>query len=78
MKSTNKIIKCVISKKDAEDEANVLFSAPDKTLAKQIWNLPEQAVFRNLIATVLPSIAYSEEFWIPRLFTDFLAKGGCT
>lgn len=40
MKSTNKIIKCVISKKAAEDEANVLFSAPDKTLAKQIWNLP--------------------------------------
>ena len=78
MTSTNKILKCVIYKKDAEDEANVLFSAPDKALAKQIWNLPEQAVFRNLISTVLPSIAYSEELWIPRLFTDYLSKGGCT
>lgn len=60
MKSSSKALKCVIYKKDAEDEANILFSAPDKQLAKQIWNLPEQALFRNLISTVLPSIAYSE------------------
>lgn len=69
MKSTNKILKIMTSKKDAENEAKMLFSDPNQELAKQIWNLPEQKLFRNLIATVLPSIAMSEEFWIPRIFT---------
>lgn len=33
-------------------------------------------MFRNLIGTVLPSIAYSEEFHIPRLFTEFIKSKG--
>ena len=72
MKSTNKILKCMIFKKDAMHEAEVLISDPNSELAKQIWNLPEQKLFRNLISTVLPSIAMSEEIWITRLFGDFL------
>lgn len=34
MKSTNKILKCIVFQKDAEDEANVLISDPNEKLAK--------------------------------------------
>ena len=54
--SSNRVIKCAIFKQDAHHEAEVLISAPDGKLAKEIWNLPEQKMLRNIVATAFPYI----------------------
>ena len=46
----------------------MLISEPDGKLAKEIWNLPEDKMFRGFIASLLPAIEFSKEYWIPRIF----------
>lgn len=53
-------MKCAIFKENATHQAELLISDPNSQLAKQIWNLPDEPMFRSLIIGILPSIAYSE------------------
>ena len=66
--ATNKIFKFAIFKEDAHHQAELLISDPDGGLAKEIWNLPEHKMLKSIGATSFPSIEYSKEIYIPRIF----------
>jgi acetyltransferase-like isoleucine patch superfamily enzyme len=48
-----------------------MISEAKDDLAKEIWNLPENRKFREFIAICLPSIAYSNMFYLPRLYKQY-------
>ena len=53
-----------------------MISEGNNELAKEIWNLPDHKMLKNLVAASLPNIKYSEKIYIPRIFKDYLDSKG--
>lgn len=48
-----------------------MISEPSEELAKEIWNLPEKKEFKTFIELTLPSITFSQHFYIPRKLREY-------
>ena len=76
--SFGKVLEVAFFKESAHKEAELMISDPNEKLAKHIWNLPEKKELKNLIELTLPSIAFSKQYFMPKLtkayFSDKFAK----
>lgn len=61
----------------AQRRAELFLADPDKTIAMDIWNMPESRLARPFVNLMLPSIRFMKLLYIPRHFPPItIAKVG--
>jgi hypothetical protein len=75
-RSSKYFLKIVLFKDAAKKEAENMTSSANVQLMKEVWNLPEHKIFRDIAEFILPSIEHSERLFVPRVLKSYFNNNG--
>ncbi|KRX06447.1 hypothetical protein PPERSA_05060 [Pseudocohnilembus persalinus] len=65
----------LMNKHKSQRQAQVFLSEADEESAFQVWNLLENGFIREAMKLILPSIAYNQKIYIPKIYKQITVAG---